>query len=95
MYDSLLNEYLIIHKSDGEIVDYRKWNGEEYHALSYKQINSKFTGKIKPRNPQQVLAFDMLQNKDETIKSSLRSFWLRQRLFNDCKCIEINRRWKI
>lgn len=68
MYDSLLNEYLIIHKSDGEIVDYRKWNGEEYHALSYKQINSKFTGKIKPRNPQQVLAFDMLQNKDETIK---------------------------
>ena len=68
MYDSLLNEYLIIHKSDGEIVDYRKWNGEEYHALSYKQINSKFTGKIKPRNPQQILAFDMLQNKDETIK---------------------------
>lgn len=68
IYNSLLNEYLIIHKSDGEIVDYRKWNGVEYHALSYKQINSKFTGKIKPRNPQQVLAFDMLQNKDETIK---------------------------
>lgn len=68
IYDSLLNEYLIIHKSDGEIIDCRKWNGEEYHALSYKQINSKFTGKIKPRNPQQVLAFDMLQNKDETIK---------------------------
>lgn len=67
-FGCLLNEYLIIRKSDGEIVDYRRWNGEEYKALSYKQINSKFLGKIKPRNPQQVLAFDMLQNKDTTIK---------------------------
>lgn len=68
IYNSLLNEYLIIRKSDGEVVDYRKWNGEEYHLLSYKQINSRFMGKIKPRNPQQILAFDMLQDKDETIK---------------------------
>lgn len=68
IYNSLLNEYLIIRKSDGEVVDYRKWNGEEYHPLSYKQISSRFMGKIKPRNPQQVLAFDMLQDKDETIK---------------------------
>ena len=67
-FDNLINEYLIIRKSDGEIVDYRRWNGEEYTALSWKQINSHFLGKIKPRNPQQVLAFDMLQNKDKTIK---------------------------
>lgn len=68
IYNSLLNEYLIIRKSDGVVVDYRKWNGEEYHPLSYKQINSRFMGKIKPKNPQQVLAFDMLQDKEETIK---------------------------
>lgn len=68
IYDCFLNEYLIIRKSDGEVVDYRRWNGENYAPISYKQINSKFLGKIKPRNPQQVLAFDMLQNKDETIK---------------------------
>lgn len=68
IYNSLLNEYLIIRKSDGEVVDYRKWNGEEYHPLSYKQINSRFMGKIKQKNPQQVLAFDMLQDKEETIK---------------------------
>ena len=67
-FDCLLNEYLIVRKSDGEVVDYRKWNGEEYSAISYKQINSKFMGKIKPRNPQQVLAFDMLQDKNESIK---------------------------
>ena len=68
IYDSLLNEYLIIKKSDGEVVDYRKWNGSEYVVAPYKQINSHFMGKIKPRNPQQVLAFNMLQDKDETIK---------------------------
>lgn len=68
IYNCLLNEYLIIRKSDGEIVDYRRWNGQEYCALSYKQLTSKFLGKIKPRNPHQVIAFDMLQNKDETIK---------------------------
>lgn len=64
----LQNEYLIVRKSDGEIVDYRRWNGSQYSAISYKQLNSKFLGKIKPRNPQQIIAFDMLQNKDETIK---------------------------
>ena len=68
IYDCIVNEYLIIRKSNGEIVDYRRWNGEEYKAISYKQINSHFMGKVKPRNPQQVLVFDMLQDKDETIK---------------------------
>lgn len=68
IYGCLMNEYLIIRKSDGEVVDYRKWNGEEYKAISYKQISSKFLGKIKPRNPEQTLAFDMLQDKDTTIK---------------------------
>lgn len=67
-FNCLQNEYLIIRKSDGEIVDYRRWDGIKYTALSYKQINSKYLGKIKPRNPQQVLSFDMLQNKNETIK---------------------------
>lgn len=67
-FDCLTNEYLIIRKSDGEVVDYRRWNGEEYKAISYKQISSKFLGKIKPRNPEQTLAFDMIQDKGITIK---------------------------
>lgn len=66
-FGCLINEYLIIRKSDGEVVDYRKWNGEEYKATSYKQISSRFLGKIKPRNPEQTLAFDMLQDKNITI----------------------------
>ena len=66
-YNLLLNQYLIIKNQNDEIVDYRRWNGETHKAMSYKQINSKFMGKIKPLNPQQVLGFDMLQNKDITI----------------------------
>lgn len=66
-FGCLVNEYLIIRKSDGDVVDYRKWNGEEYKSISYKQISSKFLGKIKPRNPEQTLAFDMLQDKNITI----------------------------
>ena len=66
-FDNVINEYLIIRKSDGEIVDYRKWTGTEYKNISYKQISSQFLGKIKPRNPEQVLAFDMLQDKNMTI----------------------------
>lgn len=68
IYDCLINEYLIIRNSDGEVVDYRKWNGEEYKAVSYKQTSSKFLGKIKPRNPEQTLAFDMIQDKGITVK---------------------------
>lgn len=67
IYDCIVNEYLIIRKSNGEVVDYRKWNGEEYKAISYKQISSRFLGKIKPRNSEQTLAFDMLQDKNITI----------------------------
>lgn len=67
-YNLLTNEYLIIKNSKGEIVDSRKWDGLEYVTLSHRQINSDFSGKIKPRNEHQILAFDLLQNKNETIK---------------------------
>lgn len=88
-YDSLLNEYLIIKKSDGEVVDYRKWNGSEYVVASYKQINSHFMGKIKPRNHNKVLAFNMLQDKDETIKVISGKFG-QERTINDSKCNQAN-----
>ena len=68
IFNCMTNEYVIIRKSDGEIVDYRRWNGNEYKSLTYKQINNNYVGKVKPRNPQQVLAFDLLQNEFETIK---------------------------
>lgn len=64
----LMNEYLVIHNTDGEIIDYLRWDGVGFVQVPYKQISSRFNGKVKPRNTQQRLAVDMLYNSDITIK---------------------------
>jgi len=68
IYDLIPNQYLVIKDADGNIKDNRRWDGSTHKAMSYKQLNNDFLGKIKPRNNAQVLSFDMLQNKDTTIK---------------------------
>ena len=68
IYSLLTNQYLVIQNKDGEIIDNRRWDGTTHKAMSYKQINNDFFGRVKPRNNAQVISFDMLQNKDETIK---------------------------
>lgn len=68
MFNCLNNQYLCIKNNDGEIVDKLKWAADKYKQLNYKQINNTYTGKIKPRNPQQELVFDLLQDKQSTIK---------------------------
>lgn len=68
MYDLLINQYLIVQNQQNEIIDKLIWNGETHKSISYRQINNDFTGKIKPKNIQQELAFDLLQDKNTTIK---------------------------
>ena len=67
-YDCLTNQYVLVKDDDDNLVDRLRWNGNKYDNLTYKQVNSKYMGKIKPLNPQQELAFDMLQSKEMTIK---------------------------
>lgn len=62
------NEYVIFENADKEIVDKYRWTGTEYKQVRYKPIENNFTGCIRPRNPQQCLAFDMLQDNKTTIK---------------------------
>ena len=64
----LTNEYLVIRNEDGEQVDQFRWNGQEFVNVPFKVINSRFMGKVKPRNTQQQLAIDMLYNHDVTVK---------------------------
>ena len=66
--DLKTNQYALLYSPDGNLVDRVKWNGEKYVAVSFRNINNDFVGKVKPRNVQQELAFDMLQNDDITIK---------------------------
>lgn len=64
----LQNEYLIVEDSNGNIIDYFKQTGESLTRVLQKSFNTKYSGKVRPRNPQQVLAVDMLNNADTTIK---------------------------
>ena len=52
----------------GELADLVKWNGETLEAIKYKDQNSDYFGKIQPRNTEQKLFFDLLQNRDIEIK---------------------------
>ena len=67
LYDCLENQYLIVNNENGD-TDHFKWTNGSYKKLSYKTINNSFVSKIKPRNSQQACAFDMLQDKNTTIK---------------------------
>lgn len=62
-----VNEYAFIHV-EGELSDIIKWNGQQYEVIKYKNQNSDYFGKIEPRNDQQKLFFDLLQNRDIGIK---------------------------
>lgn len=65
--ECLRNEYLVVHNNNGEIADHFRWDGNQFVQVPFKQINSRFGGKVKPRNTQQRLAIDMLYNQEITI----------------------------
>lgn len=67
-YGCLQNEYLVLKNEDGQVCDQFKWNGTHYIKVPYKQVNTRFIGKVKPRNLQQQLALDMLYDQDITVK---------------------------
>lgn len=82
----LKNQYLLIwdktkptYDVDGihngyEIIDKFKFNGDRLIKLSYKSLHNGFTGKVKPLNVKQELMFDMLQDKNTTVKAAFGSF---------------------
>jgi predicted ribonuclease YlaK len=81
-YNLVQNQYLYIwdkdkptYNDDGEqngyeIIDSFRFDGEKTIKLKFKPIFSKFTGdKVRPINRKQEMLFDLLQNKDQTIKA--------------------------
>ena len=69
LFDTPTNGYILIPNADadGNTVGLR-WDGSRWNPLRYKNLNTAYSGKIKPLNDQQKLAFDMLQDQDITIK---------------------------
>ena len=68
IFGLLTNQYVVLYNKDGELTDRLKWDGEKHVKLSYRQVDSIHGGKVKPRNLQQELAFDLLQDKRTTVK---------------------------
>lgn len=63
------NEYLYLPPRDvNEKGDYFQYRDGRIQRLKFPIISSSFTGKYKPRNPEQVFAFDMLKDTRTTIK---------------------------
>ena len=67
-FGCLENEYLIARDEKEEVIDLFKCKDGRLAQVPYKVIESKFAGKIKPRNIQQKLGIDMLYDTDTTIK---------------------------
>lgn len=62
------NEYLIVTDSEGKAVDYFRNDNGTLKRVSFPTVGNDFTGIMKPRNPQQYCALDMLLNEDIPLK---------------------------
>ena len=57
LYDLMVNEYLIIRNSDGDIVDRLCWTENGYRHLDYSNFSSKWFGDVKPMKGDVYQAF--------------------------------------
>lgn len=67
-FGCLPNQYLIAKDGCDNTLELMRCTGDKMVKVPYKTINSRFLGKVKPRNTQQQLAIDMLYNSDITVK---------------------------
>lgn len=67
------NEYCIL-KENEDVKDIVRWNGEKYCKLNYKTFKSLLGEKIEPRNREQKLYLDLLQNDKIPVKMCLGRF---------------------
>ena len=67
-YEFLENEYLILMDENDNAVDYYIKKNGEFKKVKFPIIGNDFTGQMKPRNPQQYCALDMLKRDDIPIK---------------------------
>lgn len=67
------NEFIEIYV-DNELKDVQMWNGERYRSLNYKDFKTPLGEKIHPRNLEQKMYLDLLQNKNIPIKLCIGRF---------------------
>lgn len=62
------NQYLLVVDGDGNVIDRLKWQDGKHKPVYRKPVESQALGKIKPKNPEQELAIDLLMDNTTTIK---------------------------
>jgi predicted ribonuclease YlaK len=65
-YDLETNEYLLIYVND-RLIDKQKWNGEYFEPVGFPSFESKYLGKVKPKDEYQAIALDSLKNNQMTL----------------------------
>lgn len=73
IFDAKINEFIEIYV-ENELKDVQMWDGERYRILNYKEFKSVLGEKIKPRNLEQKMYLDLLQNHDIPIKVCVAKF---------------------
>lgn len=68
LYGMKENQYLLVRDSSGEFVDRYCYQNGTLRQVKFQKLGGTFTGAIKPRNPQQICAFDMLKDKTSKVK---------------------------
>lgn len=68
LFGCLPNQYLIAKDTDGNVLELLRCTGDTLVRVPYRAINSRFLGKVKPRNIQQQMVLDMLYQPETTIK---------------------------
>lgn len=62
------NEYLIITDIHGKTIDYGQKINDQIIQVPFPSLGTDFTGLMKPRNPQQYCAMDLLQKRNIPLK---------------------------
>ena len=68
IFNLLENQYLLVEDLHGKLADSYVWQNGTFRKVGYVKIGNDFTGIVKPRNAQQEVLFDMLVDKQSTVK---------------------------
>ena len=68
IFNLLENQYLLVEDLHGKLTDSYVWQNGTFRKVGYTKIGNDFTGVVKPRNAQQEVLFDMLVDKQTTVK---------------------------
>ena len=68
IFNLLENQYLLVEDLHGKLADSYVWQNGTFRKVGYTKIGNDFTGIVKPRNAQQEALFDMLVDKQSTVK---------------------------